>query len=316
VPEEKKYAVVVPSSITWIRFAIVALDSYARGTSNHNKIDFCILVPGECTADAELILAEANVDFDFRVRGFPSELLRGYPITKRWGEVSWYRTLLPSLPEWAGYEKILLLGVDVWCERVSSDLFDGNSLHSITAVREPRNSPTYQFPPFDVEESRYFNADVLLYDCRRWRHNKDTDELREQILSSDVIYPFSDQDFLNNYFLNCWDEWPENLNWIPALNSFWKSRLVQDDFIVQWAGKWKPWDGFLVPPFSLTNRWRREFHKIWGKSSYSEVSVIPDGLSFRIPSLALISYYLPALMPFLLYLNRLRRNLRRPLVKS
>ena len=311
MPTEKSFAIVVPSSITWIRFAIVALDSYARGTSNHNKIDFCILGPGECTAEAERILAEANVEFDFRVRGFPSELLKGYPITTRWGEVSWYRTFLPSLPEWNGYEKILLLGVDVWCESLVSDLFAAQNLHSIAAVREPRNSPTYQFAPFDVEESRYFNADVLLYDCSRWHENNDADELRDRILASDITYPFSDQDFLNNYFFNCWDELPENLNWIPAFNCFWKSRPIQDDFIVQWAGKWKPWDGFLVPPFRLTNRWRRQFHKIWSRSSDSEVSVIPEGLSFRIPSLALISYYLPAIMPLLLYLNRLRRKFLR-----
>jgi lipopolysaccharide biosynthesis glycosyltransferase len=311
VNNDKKYSVVVPSSIAWIRFAIVALDSYVRATSSHNETDFSILVPGECSEEARLILSEANVNFDFEVRGFPSELLSGYPITSRWGEVSWYRTLLPSLPEWAGYEKILLLGVDVWCQSLAMDLFAGNSSHSIAAVREPKNSPTYQFAPFDVEESRYFNADVLLYDCSLWHQNKDTDELRERILSSDVIYPFSDQDFLNNYFFNCWEEWPANLNWIPALNSFWKSRLVEDDFIAQWAGKWKPWDGFLVPPFGLTNRWRREFHRIWSKSSNSELLAIPEGLSFRIPSLAMISYYFPALMPFLLYLNRLRRRLRR-----
>ena len=311
MPEEKNFAVVVPSSISWIRFAIVALDSFARGTSNLNNIDLCILVPAESTSDAELILAEANVNFCFTVRGFPSQLLSGYPITTRWGEVSWYRTFLPSLPEWASYEKILLLGVDVWCESLTTDLFAGNSLHSIAAVREPKNSPTYQFAPFDVEESRYFNADVLLYDCSLWHQNNDAGDLRKRILSSDVEYPFSDQDFLNNYFFNCWDEWPENLNWIPALNYFGKFRMDQDDFIVQWAGKWKPWDGYLVPPFSITNRWRREFHKIWSKSSNSKVPVIPEVLSFRIPLLAMISYYFPALMPVLLYLNRLRRKLRR-----
>ena len=311
VHEKKSFAVVVPSSISWIRFAMVALDSYARGTSDLDKIDLCILVPGESLADASHILAEANVDFPLIIRGFPSELLEGYPITTRWGEVSWYRTFLPSLPEWTNYEKILLLGVDVWCESLVSDLFAGQNLHSIAAVREPRNSPTYQFPPFDIKDTRYFNADVLLYDCRRWHQNKDVDELRKQILSSEVDYPYSDQDFLNNYFFDSWDEWPENLNWIPALNSFWKTRINQEDFIVQWAGKWKPWDGFLVPPFRLTNQWRRQFLKIWSKSGNNEVNVIPEGLSFRIPSLALISYYLPRLMPLLLNLNRFRRKLRR-----
>ena len=311
-----RFAIVVPTSISWLRFAVVALDSFVRSIPTTTGIDLCLLVPGNVLTETQQIIQGANLDFDLRVDGFKSSELSGYPITSRWGEVSWYRTTLPDLPEYEQYDQILLIGVDVYCTNINSDIFSFPLTNSIGAIREPRNSPTYQYPPFNEVTSRYFNADVLLYNCLKWRHNGDGEKIREAIVSSDMRYPFADQDVLNHYFREQWDELPATLNWIPAFHNLRTYRRLGIPSVIQWAGKWKPWDSALVPPLGITRKWRGRYREIWNK----EIDVDPDLATQRLtkkkPLRAVAAFYAPLLLPILNFLPRLRDKVRLILTNS
>jgi lipopolysaccharide biosynthesis glycosyltransferase len=305
-----KKAVVVPTSLAWLKFAVISLDSYVRTTPSILGVDLCLLVPRGMLANARDIVNQANLDFDIRIDGFDSAKLEGYPITSRWGEVSWYRTTLPDLPEYEQCDQILLIGVDVYCSKMDDDIFSFPLAHSIGAVREPRNSPTYQYPPFNEVASRYFNADVLLYNCPKWRHNGDGEKIRETIVSSDVRYPFADQDVLNRYFSEQWDELPATLNWIPAFHNSRTYRHLSIPSVIQWAGKWKPWDSALVPPIGMTREWRERYQIIWNGVIDHDLAPLTQEMTARKPLRALLSFYVPILLPLVNFLPRVRDKLR------
>lgn len=304
------FAVVVPTSISWLRFAVVAMDSFVRSMPTVAGIDLCLLVPNDVQAKAQYIVNRANLDFDIRIDGFDPAKLAGYPITSRWGGVSWYRTTLPDLPEYEQCDQILLIGVDVYCTNIDSDIFSFPQTNSIGAVREPRNSPTYQYPPFNEAASRYFNADVLLYNCPKWRQNGDGEKIRDAIVSSDLLYPFADQDVLNHYFREQWDELPATLNWIPAFNNLRTYRRVSTPSVIQWAGKWKPWDSALVPPLGMTRKWRKRYGVIWNALIDPDAESVTQQMTAKRPLRALLSFYAPILLPIVNFLPRFRDKLR------
>lgn len=311
-----KYAVVVPTSISWLGFAVVALDSFVCAAPTTAGIDLCLLVPDQVLKNARTIVQGANLDFDIDVDGFDSSILSGYPITSRWGEVSWYRTILPSLPKYENYERILLMGVDVFCTKINRELFDSTLACSVGAIREPRNSPTYQYPPFNEATSRYFNADVLLYNCVKWRLNGESEKIREAIISSNMLYPFADQDVLNHYFKENWDELPSTFNWIPAFNSSRAYRRFSTPSVIQWAGKWKPWDSALVPPLGMTRQWRRRYGVIWNGAIDVDPDLATQRLTKKKPLRPIVAFYAPLLLPILNFLPRLRDKVRLILTNS
>lgn len=306
----KQTAVLVPTSLEWLKFAVVALDSFVLAAQNIDGTDLSLLVPDLVLGEARKIVEDANIDFDVQIHGFDSSRLAGYPITSRWGEVSWYRTVLPSLPEYRDYQRILLIGVDVFCTKIERDIFTYPLTSSIGAIREPRNSPTYQYPPFNDLTSRYFNADVLLYNCEKWLLDNDSAKIREMAISSTNPYPFADQDVLNHYFEEKWDELPATLNWIPAFNNSQTFRRFGDPSIIQWAGKWKPWDSALVPPFKMTRQWRNRYRQIWNSETDEVAESSVQGLTRKKPLKAVLSFYAPVFLPVVNLPPRVRDKFR------
>ena len=310
LPPRNKHAVVVPSSVSWLQFAIVALDSFVRAVPNPNDIDLCLLVSSRVQSAVRDIVQQANLDFEIQVHGFDSAMLSDYHITSRWSEVSWYKTTLPSLPEYESYERILLMGVDVYCTKINTDIFTSPLTCSIGAVREPRNSPTYQYPPFNEATSRYFNADVLLYNCNQWQLNGESNKIRQASISSNKPCPFADQDVLNHYFKENWDELPLTFNWIPALNNLLTYRRFGTPSIVQWAGKWKPWDSALVPPLGMTRQWRKRYNEIWNRKLNFNPELSIQGLARKKPLRAVLAFYAPLLLPIINLAPRIRDKFR------
>ena len=103
--------------------------------------------------------------------------------------------------------------------------------------------------PFDAP---YFNAGVLIMDLKKWRD----DNYAEAIiaLATQNKYPNHDQDALNKFFMNNWQEIPLRWDVIPPVFNLFLKILTKPDLrqkaieaklnpaIFHYAGGYKPWE--------------------------------------------------------------------------
>lgn len=103
--------------------------------------------------------------------------------------------------------------------------------------------------PFDAP---YFNAGVLMMDLKKWRD----DNYAEAIiaLATQNKYPNHDQDALNKFFMNNWQEIPLRWDVIPPVFNLFFKILTKPDLrkkaieaklnpaIFHYAGGYKPWE--------------------------------------------------------------------------
>ena len=103
--------------------------------------------------------------------------------------------------------------------------------------------------PFDAP---YFNAGVLIMDLKKWRD----DNYAEAIiaLATQNKYPNHDQDALNKFFMNNWQEIPLRWDVIPPVFNLFLKILTKPDLrqkaieaklnpaMFHYAGGYKPWE--------------------------------------------------------------------------
>ena len=103
--------------------------------------------------------------------------------------------------------------------------------------------------PFDAP---YFNAGVLMMDLKKWRD----DNYAEAIiaLATQNKYPNHDQDALNKFFMNNWQEIPLRWDVIPPVFNLFLKIVTKTDLrqkaikaklnpaIFHYAGGYKPWE--------------------------------------------------------------------------
>ena len=103
--------------------------------------------------------------------------------------------------------------------------------------------------PFDAP---YFNAGVLMMDLKKWRD----DNYAEAIiaLATQNKYPNHDQDALNKFFMNNWQEIPLRWDVIPPVFNLFLKIVTKPDLrkkaieaklnpaIFHYAGGYKPWE--------------------------------------------------------------------------
>ena len=111
--------------------------------------------------------------------------------------------------------------------------------------------------PFDAP---YFNAGVLMMDLKQWRSGNFAESIIA--LAMQNKYPNHDQDALNKFFMNNWQEMPLRWNVIPPVFDLFLKVIVKPDFrkkaieakldpaILHYAGRYKPWKYSLYKGFN------------------------------------------------------------------
>ena len=111
--------------------------------------------------------------------------------------------------------------------------------------------------PFDAP---YFNAGVLMMDLNQWRSGNFAESIIA--LATQNKYPNHDQDALNKFFMNNWQEMPLRWNVIPPVFDLFLKVIVKPDFrkkaieaelnpaILHYAGRYKPWKYSLYKGFN------------------------------------------------------------------
>jgi lipopolysaccharide biosynthesis glycosyltransferase len=107
----------------------------------------------------------------------------------------------------------------------------------LTAVKDPTNISSKK----RAGVSKYFNSGVIVINLENWRNNIDFINLINHKTKS---FTYPDQDLLNSFFDNKWEE-IDNTNNFPS-SSFIKNRNIQSNIkILHFMGGLKPWDYFF-----------------------------------------------------------------------
>lgn len=103
--------------------------------------------------------------------------------------------------------------------------------------------------PFDAP---YFNAGVLMMDLTKWRQGNYAEDIIA--LATQNKYPNHDQDALNKFFMNNWQEIPLRWDVIPPVFNLFLKIITKPDLrkkaieaklnpaIFHYAGGYKPWE--------------------------------------------------------------------------
>ena len=103
--------------------------------------------------------------------------------------------------------------------------------------------------PFDAP---YFNAGVLIMDLKKWRDGNYAEDIIA--LATQNKYPNHDQDALNKFFMNNWQEIPLRWDVIPPVFNLFLKIVTKPDLrkkaieaklnpaIFHYAGGYKPWE--------------------------------------------------------------------------
>lgn len=199
----------------------------------------------------------------------PAEGTAQLPLWGRMTRATYFRLLLPAaLPE---ETKCIWLDCDVLVRQNLADLWNADlGGHSILAVQDmvvPTVSSRFGLADHAARgmarDAPYFNAGVMLVDLERWRRREVAprafDYLRER---GDRTF-FFDQDALNAVLADDWGPLDPRWNQIASVagRRFYRPRhldaqtyagVVEDPWIVHFAGFWKPWT-------TRAGRWRDEF---------------------------------------------------------
>jgi lipopolysaccharide biosynthesis glycosyltransferase len=158
-----------------------------------------------------------------------------------------------SLP--AKFEKCLYIDCDTYLNDNLDEVFKIDFNTQIAAVKKNTNS----IHIFKGEQSKYFNAGVLLFNLKLISKTQLMDKARTILLEYPDL-PFQDQDVLNIIYKDSWSELPESYNYFPW-NFMNSTKYKSEDIkIIHFIGPIKPWS--LESPYSdWWLKWRLEFEK-------------------------------------------------------
>lgn len=100
-----------------------------------------------------------------------------------------------------------------------------------------------------LSSDRYFNAGVLLINYQLWIKKKSTDGLTNLLFSDIPKLDYWDQDLLNIYFDNAFDEMNEFLNYQITMDKNKRIKVLEspevvssEKILIHYSGKFKPWN--------------------------------------------------------------------------
>ncbi len=164
------------------------------------------------------------------------------------GEQSYYRLEIPTLfPK----EKVLYLDSDLVILDNVLNIFDENlGKKTVGAVKD-------YFIGL-VEKKNYFNAGVMLIDCKRWNKKNYSKYFFEWAKKNEKQIHFADQDILNGILAKDWKSLPLKWNRQRILLDYPRKKLnlSKEEYsflknkpsIIHYTGKIKPWHYRYVFP--------------------------------------------------------------------
>ena len=245
---EKKYKQKIPicfaTDDNYVPFLTVAIASLLANSSKENFYKIYVLTSHLTEENMNSILKMATENSAIKFVQLSKELdkvqdmfhLRDY-----YSKETYYRIFIPNL--FPQYEKVLYLDCDITVLADVSELYN-TQIHGyyVGAVQEEVMQTFEVFGNYvekadGINRKNYFNAGILLINCRRWR-NKLIAERFVDLLNRYKFRVVQDEDYLN---VLCKD----NIKWLPLgwNKTSYKNEVFDDKDlkIIHWKINWRPW---------------------------------------------------------------------------
>ena len=245
---EKKYKQKIPicfaTDDNYVPFLTVAIASLLANSSKENFYKIYVLTSHLTEENMNSILKMATENSSIKFVQLSKELdkvqdmfhLRDY-----YSKETYYRIFIPNL--FPQYEKVLYLDCDITVLADVSELYN-TQIHGyyVGAVQEEVMQTFEVFGNYvekadGINRKNYFNAGILLINCRRWR-NKLIAERFVDLLNRYKFRVVQDEDYLN---VLCKD----NIKWLPLgwNKTSYKNEAFDDKDlkITHWKINWRPW---------------------------------------------------------------------------
>lgn len=241
---KQKIPICFATDDNYVPFLTVALASLLDNSSKENFYKIYVLTSHLSEENMNSILKQATENSEIKFVQLSKELdkvqdmfhLRDY-----YSKETYYRIFIPNLfPE---YEKVLYLDCDITVVGDVSELYN-TQIHGyyVGAVQEEVMQTFEVFGNYvekadGINRKNYFNAGILLINCRRWR-NKLIAERFVDLLNRYKFRVVQDEDYLN---VLCKD----NIKWLPLgwnKTSYKNESFDDKDLkIIHWKINWRPW---------------------------------------------------------------------------
>ncbi len=245
---EKKYNQQIPicfaTDDNYVPFLTVALASLLDNSSKDNFYKIYVLTSHLSQENMDSILKQQKENSSIEFVQLSKELdkvqdmfhLRDY-----YSKETYYRIFIPNL--FPQYQKVLYLDCDITVLGDVSELYN-TQIHGyyVGAVQEEVMQTFKVFGNYvekadGINRKNYFNAGILLINCRRWR-NKLIAERFVDLLNRYKFRVVQDEDYLN---VLC----KENIKWLPLgwNKTSYKNEAFNDKDlkIIHWKINWRPW---------------------------------------------------------------------------
>ena len=245
---EKKYNQQIPicfaTDDNYVPFLTVALASLLDNSSKDNFYKIYVLTSHLSQENMDSILKQQKENSSIEFVQLSKELdkvqdmfhLRDY-----YSKETYYRIFIPNL--FPQYQKVLYLDCDITVLGDVSELYN-TQIHGYYAgaVQEEVMQTFEVFGNYvekadGINRKNYFNAGILLINCRRWR-NKLIAERFVDLLNRYTFRVVQDEDYLN---VLC----KENIKWLPLgwNKTSYKNEAFNDKDlkIIHWKINWRPW---------------------------------------------------------------------------
>ena len=245
---EKKYKQKIPicfaTDDNYVPFLTVAIASLLDNSSKENFYKIYVLTSHLTEENMNSILKMATENSSIKFVQLSKELdkvqdmfhLRDY-----YSKETYYRIFIPNL--FPQYEKVLYLDCDITVLADVSELYN-TQIHGyyVGAVQEEVMQTFEVFGNYvekadGINRKNYFNAGILLINCRRWR-NKLIAERFVDLLNRYKFRVVQDEDYLN---VLCKD----NIKWLSLgwNKTSYKNEAFDDKDlkIIHWKINWRPW---------------------------------------------------------------------------
>lgn len=246
--ESKKFLQIIPicfaTDDNYVPFLTVALTSLLANSSKENFYRIYVLTSNLTQENKNSILKHQTENSSIEFISLAKELdkiqdmfhLRDY-----YSKETYYRIFIPNL--FPQYHKVLYLDCDITVLKDISELYN-TSIHGyyVAAATEEVMQTFEVFGNYvekndGINRKDYFNAGILLINCRRWR-KKHIAEQFVDLLNRFTFRVVQDEDYLNVLCKGNVKKLPLDWNKTSYKNENFDDSNLK---LIHWKINWRPW---------------------------------------------------------------------------
>lgn len=147
-------------------------------------------------------------------------------------------------------DKVLYLDCDLLVRKNLSELYSRDTNNFISAaldIKMNKNKKDH-IKTICGLDTKYFNSGVILFDFKYSNDIVSKDEMMDYILSNKDVIKYHDQDILNHFYYNLFDEIDEVYNSHTiyySVKELFSNKRLKKAYIVHYAN-WKPWNSNYI----------------------------------------------------------------------